>query len=78
LAGLAVTAYYMAWTQPWLRDVFFGISRAEPIALWWGIQPSAAGIFGAPVALLLMVLVSLATPKPDASAQAVLAGLRRA
>jgi len=78
LAGLAVTAYYMAWTQPWLRDVFFGISRAEPIELWWGIEPNAAGIFGVPVALLMMVLVSLVTPKPDASAQAVLANLRRA
>jgi len=78
LVGLIVTAYYMSWTQPWLREVIFGISRAEPIVLWWGIEPSAAGIFGAPVALLVMVLLSLVTPRPDASAQAVVAQLRRA
>lgn len=78
IAGLLVTAYYMALTQPWLREVIFGLSRAEPIELWWGIQPSAAGIFGVPVALLVMILVSLVTPKPDASAQAVVADLRRA
>ncbi len=78
ICGLVVTAYYMSWTQPWLREVVFAVSRAEPITLWFGIQPSAAGIFGAPVALLVMVLVSLVTPKPDASTQAVVAGLRRA
>jgi cation/acetate symporter len=78
IAGLVVTAYYMSLSQPWLREVIFGVSRAEPVALWWGIQPSAAGIFGAPVALMVMVLVSLATPKPDALAQAVVADLRRA
>ena len=77
LVGLIVTAYYMSWTQPWLREVMFGISRAEPIVLWWGIEPSAAGIFGAPVALVVMVLLSLITPRPDASAQSVVAQLRR-
>lgn len=77
LTGLAVTGFYMVSTQPWLREVIFGISRAQPVDLWWGIQPSAAGIFGAPAALAVMVLVSLLTPRPDSSAQAFLTNLRR-
>jgi cation/acetate symporter len=78
LTGLAVTGYYMVSTQPWLRELVFGISRAQPVELWWGIQPSAAGVFGAPAAMVVMVLVSLATPKPDRSAQDFVASLRRA
>ena len=77
LTGLVVTGYYMVSTQPWLRDLVFGISRAQPVELWWGIQPSAAGVFGAPAAMVVMVLVSLATPKPDTSAQDFVASLRR-
>lgn len=77
LTGLTVTAYYMASTQPWLRELVFDISRAEPVTLWWGIQPSAAGIFGAPAALVVMVVVSLVTPKPGELAQAFVARLRR-
>lgn len=77
LTGLLVTGYYMALTQPWLRELVFGISRAEPLELWWGIQPSAAGIFGAPAALLVMVVLSLVTPKPSDSARSFVARLRR-
>ena len=77
LSGLLVTGYYMSFTQPWLREVVYGISRSAPIELWWGIQPSAAGIFGAPIALAVMVVVSLLTPKPDASTLALVARLRQ-
>jgi Na+(H+)/acetate symporter ActP len=40
IAGLGITFYYMATTQPWLRGIFGVTSPAE---LWWGIQPISAG-----------------------------------
>ena len=66
LAGLATTTYYMAVTQPWMRSVF-GIT--EPIRLWWEIQPISAGLFGVLLGFIVIVLVSLVTPKPDARSQ---------
>ncbi len=60
-AGFLVTVYYMITNQPWLRSVF-GIESV--IALWWGIQPLAAGVFGVPVGLMVVLVVSLMTPPP--------------
>jgi cation/acetate symporter len=54
-AGFGVTLYYMIANQPWLRSVF-GVE--SPIALWWGIQPLAAGVFGVPVGMAVLVMVS--------------------
>jgi len=65
LVGLVVTFGYMAHTHPWLREWVFGIDRAQPMDLWWGIQPIAAGVFGAPAAFLTIIVVSLLTPRPD-------------
>lgn len=64
LAGLGVTFYYMATTQPWLRGIF-GVT--SPIELWWGIQPISAGLFGVPVGFAVIIIVSLLTgqPRPD-------------
>jgi cation/acetate symporter len=61
LAGVAVTFYYMATTQPWLRGMF-GVTG--PIDLWGGILPISAGVFGVPAGFLVTVLVSLVTPPP--------------
>jgi cation/acetate symporter len=61
LAGLLVTLYYMTITQPWMRSVFH-IERA--VDLWWGIQPTSAGVFGVPVGLATIVIVSLLTRRP--------------
>lgn len=63
--GLAVTFAYMSHTHPWLREWVFGIDRAQAVNLWWGIQPIAAGVFGAPAAFLTIIVVSLLTPPPD-------------
>jgi cation/acetate symporter len=52
--------------QPWLRSVF-GVT--DPVNLWWGIQPISAGIFGLPLAIVLMIVVSLLTPAPDKETQ---------
>ncbi|MFD4839732.1 sodium:solute symporter family protein [Achromobacter sp. NPDC058515] len=75
-AGLAVTFAYMTHTHPWLRESVLGISRTQPVDLWWGIQPIAAGIFGAPVAFLTIIVVSLLTPPPDRATLALVDYLR--
>jgi cation/acetate symporter len=77
LSGLAMTLYYMALTQTWLREVFFGVPRSVPVDLWWGIQPSAAGLFGVPLAFAVMIGVSLLTPRPDDQTSALVDALRR-
>ncbi|CAM3715318.1 Cation acetate symporter [Bordetella sputigena] len=69
--GLAVTFSYMAHSHPWLRELVFGIPPTQPLELWWGIQPVAAGIFGAPAAFLTIVIVSLLTPRPDPATEAL-------
>ena len=73
LSGLGVTFYYMATTQPWLRSVF---GLQGPVELWWGIQPISAGIFGVPVGFAVLILVSLLTPAPPASAQSLVERIR--
>jgi cation/acetate symporter len=73
LAGLGVSVYYLATTQPWLRDL---LGMAGPAQLWWGIQPISAGVFGVPAGLAATVLVSLATPRPPAAVAAFVDGIR--
>ena len=68
LTGFALTFYYMAINQPWLRSVF-GIT--QPVELWWGIEPIAAGVFGVPVGFVVIVLVSWATRRPGREARAL-------
>ena len=77
ISGLAVTFSYMAYSQPWLREMFFGISRSTPVELWWGIQPTAAGVFGAAAAFVVMIMVSLITPAPDKATRELVLFLRR-
>ena len=58
-AGFGVTMFYMVSNHPWLRSLF---SIDAPVALWGGIQPLAAGVFGVPVGLGVLVVVSWLTP----------------
>jgi cation/acetate symporter len=74
--GLAVTGYYMATTQPWLRSVF-GVTAPLADCTWFGIAPIAAGAFGVPAGLLATVIGSLLTPAPDAVNRAFVDRLRR-
>jgi cation/acetate symporter len=74
LAGLGLTVYYMATTQPWLR----GLSGVTgPVSLWWGIQPVSAGVFGVPLGFAVTVLVSLATRAPGPEARALVDAMRQ-
>lgn len=77
LCGLGMTFYYMAITQPWLRELVFGVARSDPIVLWWGVEPTAAGVFGIPLAFSVMIVVSLLTPRPGPQTLAMIESLRR-
>lgn len=73
LAGLGVTFYYMAITQPWMRSVF-GVT--SPIELWWGIQPISAGLFGVPIGFAVIIIVSLLTGQPKKETQELVEHVR--
>ncbi|PPE68928.1 cation acetate symporter [Caldimonas thermodepolymerans] len=73
VAGLGLTFYYMATTQPWLRRVF-GVT--DPIELWWGIEPISAGLFGVPVGFAVIIIVSLITPAPKKEIQELVEHVR--
>ncbi|MEO8124281.1 MAG: sodium:solute symporter family protein [Burkholderiales bacterium] len=66
VAGLTITCYYMGVTHPWLREAF-GVR--SPLALWWGIQPISAGVFGVPLGFAVIAIVSFVTPAPSAAQQ---------
>jgi cation/acetate symporter len=68
IAGTAVTFYYMAVTQPWLRGVF-GVTTPIADMKWWDIEPISAGIFGVPLGFAVIIIVSLLTPSPDKATQ---------
>ncbi|MBK7794534.1 MAG: cation acetate symporter [Betaproteobacteria bacterium] len=68
MAGLGVTFYYMAVTQPWLRSVF-GVTSPIADNIWWGIQPISAGLWGVPLGFAVIIIVSLLTPAPDKETQ---------
>ncbi|HUG22050.1 sodium:solute symporter family protein [Piscinibacter sp.] len=71
--GLVVTLYYLVRNEPWLRG-FFGAT--SPVELWFGIEPICAGVFGVPVGLVTMVVVSLLTPAPAADSRIFLEHIR--
>jgi cation/acetate symporter len=65
VAGLGITFYYMATTQPWMRGIF-GVTSPIADNIWWGIQPISAGLFGVPLGFIVIIVVSLLTPAPKA------------
>jgi cation/acetate symporter len=73
IAGLGTTFYYMATTQPWLRGVF-GVTGS--VDLWWGILPISAGVFGVPVGIATIIIVSLITPAPSRATQELVEHVR--
>ena len=75
VAGVGVTFYYMAVTQPWLRGVF-GVTKPVAEMMWWDILPISAGVFGVPIGFAVIVLVSLITPAPSRETQALVEHVR--
>lgn len=74
IVGLALTVYYIARVRfdsiPWLG--WYGIGM-DP---WFGIEPSAASVFGIPAGFLANMVVSLLTPPPSAETQQFIERLR--
>jgi cation/acetate symporter len=68
LAGVVVTFYYMATTQPWLRGLF-GVTSPIAENTWLDILPISAGVFGVPLGFAVILLVSLITPAPKQDVQ---------
>ncbi len=68
VAGLCTCFYYMATTHPWLRSVF-GVTGPVSNYIWFDIQPISAGVFGVPVGVAVLIVVSLLTPAPDRRTQ---------
>ena len=56
LVGLGVVAYYMLIHADSVRAL---LRLGAAPALWWGIQPVSAGVFGVPAGLFTVWLVSL-------------------
>jgi cation/acetate symporter len=75
IAGLGTTFYYMATTQPWLRSVF-GVTSPIADNIWWGILPISAGMFGVPVGIAVILVVSLLTPPPKKETQELVEHVR--
>jgi cation/acetate symporter len=75
VAGMLVTLYYMFMTQPWLRKSF-NITTPLADAMWWDMQPIAAGVFGVPLGFFLIIVISLITPAPSRAIQELVEHVR--
>jgi cation/acetate symporter len=71
LAGLGVCMYYMLRTYPFFTNM--GVPKMD---LWFGLNPISAGVFGLPVGLATIVIVSLLTPEPDRETQELVEHVR--
>ncbi len=70
-AGLAVCIYYMARTYPFFTNM--GVPKMD---LWFGLNPVSAGVFGLPVGLLTIIIVSLLTSPPSKQVQELVEHVR--
>ena len=75
ITGLALCAWYMAGNLPVLRSLL-GVTRPLSQTQWWGVDAVAAGVFGVPLGLAVLVLVSLLTKPPDAAQRALVERIR--
>jgi cation/acetate symporter len=65
VAGLGTCLYYMVHTYPTFIQ-WFGTT---PITKWWGLEPISAGLFGVPIGIITIWIVSLLTPAPSPEMQ---------
>ncbi|TMH72497.1 MAG: cation acetate symporter [Betaproteobacteria bacterium] len=66
-AGLGICVYYMVTRYP-----FFGIN----MPLWFGLSPVSAGMFGLPVSMITIYIVSWLTPEPPKEVQELVEHVR--
>ena len=70
-AGLGVCIYYMLRTYPFFTNM--GVPKMD---LWFGLNPISAGMFGLPIGLVTIIIVSLLTPEPDKQTQELVEHVR--
>jgi cation/acetate symporter len=68
IAGLGLCMYYMIQTYP-----FFGGVAANQ---WFDMTPITAGVFGVPVGIITIIVVSLLTPAPSRQVQELVEHVR--
>ena len=68
VAGLGVCMYYMYTTYP-----FFGGVAANQ---WWDMAPISAGVFGVPIGIITIIVVSMLTPAPSREVQELVEHVR--
>jgi cation/acetate symporter len=52
----------------------FGVT--SPVELWFGILPISAGVFGVPLGIVVILVVSLLTPAPRKDTQELVEHVR--
>jgi cation/acetate symporter len=65
--GLGITMYYMYTRYP-----FFGVNAP----LWWDIAPISSGLWGVPLGIITIIVVSLLTPQPSREMQELVEHVR--
>jgi cation/acetate symporter len=75
VAGLGLCMYYMCTTYPFLRDLL-GVTAPIASYQWFGMNAISAGVFGLPVGLATIVIVSLLTPEPSREVQELVEHVR--
>ncbi|HEU0289865.1 MAG TPA: VC_2705 family sodium/solute symporter [Burkholderiales bacterium] len=70
-AGLAICIYYMMRTYPFFTNM--GVPKMD---LWFGLSPVSAGVFGLPLGLITIVIVSLLTSPPSKEVQELVEHVR--
>ncbi len=71
LAGLGVCGYYMARTYPFFINM--GVPKMD---LWFSMNPISAGMFGLPVGIVTIFIVSLLTAPPSKEVQELVEHVR--
>jgi cation/acetate symporter len=71
IAGLGVCMYYMLRTYPFFTNM--GVPKMD---LWFGLSPVSAGVFGLPVGVLTIIIVSLLTREPPKEVQELVEHVR--
>jgi cation/acetate symporter len=74
VAGLGMTMYYMATRYPFFQQAL-GLNPAD-WPLWSGIQPISSAIFGLPLGIIALIVVSLLTPEPNKETQELVEHVR--
>jgi len=67
VAGVLTTSFYLAANSNFVRYALLQRSPDDLPFRWFGIEPIAAGVFGAPVAFITLIVVSLLTRRPDSA-----------